>query len=46
MELNQMSRYTETKFVTLENLTETNAPKVGQWVKNELASVGNFSVLP
>ena len=41
MELNQM-RYTATKFVTLENLTETNAPKIGQWVKNEFGQRGQF----
>ena len=43
MELNQM-RYTETKFVTLENLTETNAPKVGQWVKNEFGQNLNIRI--
>ena len=35
-------RYTQTKFVTLENLTDANAPKVGQWVKNEFGQRGQF----
>ena len=35
-------RSTATKVVTLDKLTEANAPKVGQWVKNEFGQRGQF----
>lgn len=37
-----MSRYTATKFISLENLNEPNAPKIGQWIKNEYGQRGQY----